>query len=180
MAEKDDSRLIYQTSPVVTVGTNQFVNVPVILQFDDTPLISVLKEQSLGYTTEIPIYHADGTYLAKVNGTRIFRTEDGKKAGLSMRYPKGMTVCELDGRTVFEVHHENGDAFRLQAELHTPEGLFVKTTDSLPALINKDGEALKVGGMVMMGNRFMNLAIGIWLKRDGSCAIGVSQRVQAA
>jgi hypothetical protein len=56
--------LIYQTSPAVTLATNLFVNVPVILQFDDTPLISVVKEQALGFTTEIPIYHADGTYLA--------------------------------------------------------------------------------------------------------------------
>src|SRR5688572_16299259 len=116
------SNLIYQTSPRVTFATNHFINVPIILQFDDTPLISVVREEKLGYTTEIPIYHADGTYLAKVRGTRIFPTEDGKKAGLEMRYPHGMTVCELAGRTVFEIIHEQGDAFKTRAELHTPTG----------------------------------------------------------
>jgi len=56
-------QLVFQSSPTVTLATNQFVNVPVILQFDDTPLISVIREQALGYTTEIPIFHADGTSL---------------------------------------------------------------------------------------------------------------------
>jgi hypothetical protein len=40
-------KLVYQTSPVVTFGTNEFVNVPTLLQFDDTPLVSVAKEQDL-------------------------------------------------------------------------------------------------------------------------------------
>ena len=172
----DENKLIYQTSPVVTVATNQFVNVPVILQFDDTPLISVVRDQTLGYTTEIPIYHADGTYLAKANGTRVFPTKDGEKAGLKMRFPKDMTVCELDGRTVFEVYHQRGDAFRLHAELHTPSGFFVKTADHpLPSLINKDGKAPTVGGIEMRGNRFENVAIGIWLRSDGSLAMGVNK-----
>src|SRR3970040_1843251 len=103
------AKFIYQNSPRVTFATNRFVNVPIILQFDDTPLISIVREEQLGYTTEIPIYHSDGTYLAKVNGTRTYATEDGKKAGIQMRYPKGMTVCELNGRTAFELFHEAGD-----------------------------------------------------------------------
>jgi len=31
--------LIYQTTPTVTLATNTFINVPTILQFDETPLI---------------------------------------------------------------------------------------------------------------------------------------------
>ncbi|MEJ1961760.1 MAG: hypothetical protein WDO56_09510 [Gammaproteobacteria bacterium] len=173
-------QLIYQTSPVVTVATNEFINVPVILQFDDTPMISVVREQALGYTTEIPIYHSDGTYLAKVRGTRIYPTEDGKKAGLEMRHPKDMTVCELGGRTAFEIHHQAGAAFRLQAELHAPNGYFVKVADSAPALLNDKGEALRVGGMMMSRCRLTGMQIGIWLKSDGSCAIGVNQRAATA
>ena len=61
--------LIYQTTPTVIFATNTFINVPTVLQFDDTPLISVVKEENLGFTREIPIYHAEGTYLAKVRGT---------------------------------------------------------------------------------------------------------------
>lgn len=74
--------LIFQTTPTVTFATNKFINVPTILQLDETPLISVVKAQDLGFTSEIPIFHADGTYLAKVRGTRIFPTEEGKKAGI--------------------------------------------------------------------------------------------------
>ncbi len=112
-------KLIYQTAPRVTFATNQFINVPIILQYDDTPLISIIKLQEIGYTTEIPIYHPDGTYLAKVNGTRIYSTEEGKKAGLEMRYPKDMTVCEMNGKTLFEIFHEASDSFRTHAELYT-------------------------------------------------------------
>ncbi|WP_404363190.1 hypothetical protein [Marinobacter sp.] len=167
------NKLIYQTAPRVTLATNHFVNVPIILQYDETPLISIVREQQLGFTTEIPIFHQDGTYLAKVNGTRVYPTEAGKKAGIAMRNPKDMTVCEMDGKTLFEIYHEKGDAFRAQAELYTPTGFFVKSTDSpMPQVINTDGNALQIGGMVMSGNMFSGCRIGIWLKSDGSCSLG--------
>lgn len=100
------SKLIYQAEPVVVLATNTFINVPIVLQFDDTPLISVVREQNLGFTTEIPIYHEDGTYLAKVRGTRVYATEDGKKAGLEIRQFSDAWACEINGRTVFEVKHQ--------------------------------------------------------------------------
>ena len=136
--------LTFQTSPTVTFGGNKFVNFPIILQFDDTPLISVVKEQSLGYTTEIPIYHSDGTYLAKVKGTRIFSTDAGKKAGLEMSFPKGMTVCKMGNRTIFEIYHETGDAFRTHAELHTPNGYFVKSSETILNLLGNGGNAIQL------------------------------------
>ena len=76
--------LIFQTTPEVTLATNKFINVPVILKYEDTNLIEIIKEEGLGFTTQIPIYHNDGTYLAKVNGNRIFLTKDGEKAGLKI------------------------------------------------------------------------------------------------
>jgi len=168
-------KLIYQTAPAVTLATNTFINVPIILQFDDTPLISIVKKQSLGFTTEIPIYHPDGTYLAKVNGTRIYPTKEGEKAGIVMEYPAHMTVCKMGTKTLFEIYHEAGDAFRTHAELYTPNGFFVKTSDApMPQVVSKTGEALQIGGIVMSHNIFANLRIGIWLKSDGSCSIGVS------
>ena len=166
-------QLVFQSSPTVTLATNQFVNVPVILQYDDTPLISIIREQALGYTTEIPIFHADGTYLAKVKGTRVFPTKAGELAGIAMRHPQGMTVCEMNGKTLFEVAHQTGDAFRTQAELYTPTGYFVKSTDSPTLqLIDKTGQALQVGGIQMSNCSFSGCRIGIWLKSDGSCSIG--------
>jgi len=165
--------LIYQTAPAVNLATNIFINVPTILQFDDTPLISIVREQNLAYTTEIPIFHADGTYLAKVNGTRIFPTEAGKKAGILMRSLPSTTVCEMAGKTLFEVFHQKDDAFRIQAELSTPSGYFVKMSDTpIPTLLRSDGQSLRIGGIIMSGNVFQGCRIGIWLKSDGSCAIG--------
>ena len=166
-------KLIYQTAPRVTLATNHFINVPIILQFDETPMISIIKEQSLGFTTEIPIYHSDGTYLAKVNGTRVYATEDGKKAGIVMRNPKDMTVCEMDGKTLFEIYHESGDAFRTHAELYTPSGCFIKSHDEpMPEVISSDGGVLQIGGIRMSGNVISGFRVGIWLKSDGSCSIG--------
>lgn len=165
--------LIYQTPPAVSLASNIFINVPVVLQFDDTPLISVVKEQSLGYTTEIPIFHADGTYLAKVNGTRVYPTEAGKSAGVVMRSLPNLTVCELAGRTLFEVRHQRGDAFRIAAELATPTGCFVKVDDALPSLVKADGRALRVGGVVMSGNRFSGCLIGVHVGSDGGVRLGV-------
>ena len=68
------NQLIFSKMPQVTLATNNFINVPVILKFDDINLIELIKEEKLGFTTQIPIYHPDGTYLAKVNGTRIYLT----------------------------------------------------------------------------------------------------------
>ena len=166
-------QLIFQTSPTVTLATNQFINVPVILQFDDTPLISIIREQTLGFTTEIPIFHSDGTYLAKIKGTRVYPTKDGEKASIEMRHPKGRTVCEMGGKTLFEIEHQAGDAFRTQAELYTPTGFFVKSTDSpTPQVIDNSGKWLQVGSIQMSQCSFSGCRIGIWLKSDGSCAIG--------
>jgi hypothetical protein len=174
IGEINMDKLIYQTVPQVTFATNQFINVPIILQYDETPLLSIIKEQNLGFTTQIPIYHADGTYLAKINGTRVYPTEDGKKAGILMRILKDMTVCEMNGKTIFEIYHESGDAFRTNAELYTPTGYFVKSSDSpIPEVIKSDGQSLKIGGgLIMSNNIFMGCRIGVWLKSDGSIAIG--------
>lgn len=169
------SELIYHSTPRVTFASNTFVNVPTILQFDDTPLVSVVKEADLGFTSEIPIYHSDGTYLAKVRGTRVYPAQSGAKAGVEVRQLPGIWVCEVDGRTAFEIRQEAGDAFHTQAELYTPEGFFVKVTDAPnPQLYDPSGGALSVGGVTMIGNVFQNLQIGVWLRSDGSISIGVS------
>ena len=165
--------LIYQTSPNVTFAKNHFINVPVILQFEDTPLISIVKEQSLGFTTEIPIYHSDGTYLAKVRGTRVFATTEGEKAGIAMRSLSDMTVCEMNGKTIFEIFHQKDDAFRTEAELYTPSGYFVKSSDShMLSVMKADGGILQIGGIQMSNNTYSGCRIGIWLKSDGSVRIG--------
>jgi hypothetical protein len=165
--------LVYRTTPVVTLSTNTFTNVPTILQFDDTPLISIVREANLSFTSEIPIFHSDGTYLAKVRGTRVFPTEAGKKAGIAMRSLPNLTVCELSGKTLFEIAHQPGDAFKARAELFTPTGYFVKSTDTaLPSLLKSDGTTLNIAGLQMTNSSFSGCRIGIWLKSNGSIGIG--------
>jgi|SRR5690606_10464776 len=169
------SELIFQTSPVVTLATNKFINVPTIFKFEDTNLIEIVKEDKLGFTTQIPIYHSDGTYLAKVNGTRIFATEDGKKAGLKIDKRQGLTVCTMRTQTLFEIQHQTGDAFKTQAELYTPEGYFVKFSDTpSPGLIDASGTALKIGGLIMSGSTIQGFKVGIWVRKNGSVSIGVN------
>jgi hypothetical protein len=168
--------LTYQTSPEVTYATNQFVDVPVILMYDETPLISIIHERALGYTTSIPIYHSDGTYLAKVNGTRIFSTSDGAKAGLAIRQTKDTTVCTLDGKSAFEIHHSSGAAFRMHAELYTPTGFFVKTVDSLPEVKTPAGEPFVFRKSFMMqGCLIKGYYVGIWVRSNGGMSIGVNK-----
>jgi len=167
-------KLYFQSSPSITVATNTFISVPVILQYEETPLIEVINEQGIGFTTQIPIYHSDGTYLAKVKGNRVYPTEEGKKANIEIRDQQGKFICSLDKKVMFELTHGVGDAFKADAELYTPDGYFVKCTDApKPELFDLSGNAIKVGGITMVGNVFQNLSIGIWMRKDGSCAIGV-------
>ena len=168
-------KLVFQSSPSITVATNTFINVPVILKYEDTPLMEVIKDQNIGFTTQIPIYHSDGTYLAKVKGNRIFPTEAGKKANINIRDEQGKFICSLEKKVTFELTHGTGDSFKANAELYTPDGYFVKCSDSpKPELFNTSGSSIQVGGIVMSGNIFNNLSIGIWVRKNGSVAIGVS------
>ena len=170
-----ENTLTFQTSPKVTIATNTFINVPVVLKYEDTNLIEIVKEENLGFTTQIPIYHQDGTYLAKVNGNRMFLTKDGEKAGLKIEKHQGLWACTLNDRTLFEIQQQTGDAFKTTAELYTPDGFFVKSSDSpIPNLFDTSGNGIKMGGMMMSGNTFEGCKIGIWLKKNGSCSIGVN------
>ena len=96
-------RLVFTKAPIVEFGSNIFINCPTILPFDEDPLIQVVKFSDAGYSTSIPIYHEDGTYLAKVVGSRLHLTEDGKKANLKLTHPDKMTVCTLADQVLFEI-----------------------------------------------------------------------------
>ena len=68
-------KLIYTDVPAVMLASNTYIRVPTILQIDDTPLIEVVNAQTAGFTARIPIYYSDGTYLAKIVGSRIVLTD---------------------------------------------------------------------------------------------------------
>jgi hypothetical protein len=171
----ETNTLVYQTSPKVTIATNTFVNVPIILKYEETNLIEIIKEVGLGFTTQIPIYHSDGTFLAKVKGNRIFLEKGGEKADIKIDKYHGLWVCKMNNKTLFEIHQQTGDSFKTTAELYTPEGYFVKcSNEPTPVLFDTKGTELKIGGMIMSGNLLIGCKIGVWLKRDGSISVGVN------
>ncbi len=72
-----DDLIFFDSPPMIELCTNRFINVPVVLKYDDTPLILVTQTKKAGLTTEFAIYNSDGVYIAKVKGSL---TEDGDKA----------------------------------------------------------------------------------------------------
>ncbi len=172
-------KFLFQSSPEVTIATHKFINVPVVLQYEDTPLMEIIRHQDIGFTTQIPIYHSDGTYLAKVTGNRVYPTEAGLKANIEIRNPQGKVVCSLDNKVMFELSHGIGDTFKAEVELYTPDGCFVRCTDApkpeLYDLSDLSGNAIQVFGLPKSGHTIENFAVGIWLRKDGSCAIGVDR-----
>jgi len=166
------NRLVFQKVPEVEFGSNKFINCPIIFQFDDTPLIELIKLEQAGFSTQIPIYHEDGTYLAKVVGSQLFPTDEGKRAGINLHHYDKLTVCELKNRTLFEIRREGPAALKTTAELFTPSGYFVKYTDNQSSLFNASGDSLNIRGMVIRSSTFIDCRIGVWVKSDGSINLG--------
>jgi hypothetical protein len=166
--------LIFQQTPVVTFLTNTFINVPIILKHEETNLIEIIRnETGIGFTTQIPVYHPDGTYLAKVVGNRIYLTNDGKKSGIILDKRAGLWICKMGSQSLFEIRHQTGDKFKLDAELYTPNGYFIKCSDNeKPKLMDNSGNPLSIGGIVMKGCTFENLKVGIWTKNNGELIMG--------
>lgn len=117
MTNQEINRLTFTESPEVKLLGNTFVQVPVILQYDDTPLIEVISGQKAGFTTRFSIYNTDGMDMAKVVGSQIYPTTEGKKAGVTLEYPDKMTVCKLNGRVVFEIRREEENSEKIWPEI---------------------------------------------------------------
>jgi hypothetical protein len=171
MESNKSDKLYYCERQAMVLATNVFIDVPVVLQYENTPLIQFVKEQGAGYATEIPIYHSDGTYLAKVKGSRLFLTKEGEKAGVTLSHPDKMTVCKLADQILFEIRREDAAALNTKAELYTPDGNFLKCIDA-PALFDATGNGLRIGGAYFVNNSFHGCRIGIWVKRN-SLSFGV-------
>jgi hypothetical protein len=87
-----------------------------------------------------------------------------------------MTVCELNGKPVFEIKRTGPAALKTSAELYSPEGYFVKCPDGPLSgyVLDGKGGALNIGGLIISQCTFCDLRIGILVRADGSCAIGVN------
>lgn len=110
--------LIFQQTPEVHIASNRFIRTPTILMFEDSPLLEIERQPEAGFATRYSIYHSDGTYLAKVVGSQLYATDAGQKAGVTLRHPDKVTVCELNGQTLFEIRRLEAAALRTEAELY--------------------------------------------------------------
>lgn len=164
--------LIFQPDSKIIVATNTFINVPVILKYENINLIEVIKESQFEYTTQIPIFHADGTSLAVAKGSRIYKTKEGEKAGVEIKQYPNLWVCVQDGKTLFEIRQQPGDFFKTTAELYANDGFFIKTTDETPIGLFNNEEPLKIGGLTMKNCTFRGCKTGIWVKKDSGILIG--------
>ncbi|MEX2316044.1 MAG: hypothetical protein WD669_02760 [Pirellulales bacterium] len=162
--------LFFQESPEVEIATNTFINVPTILQWEDVPLLQVGKFMEAGYTTKIAVYHNDGTRIAWVKGSQVYPTDAGRKASVDLRSEdKGtLTVCELEGKTIFELRRKHANQLKGWAELYAPEGVLIKATDAETAAVLGDGTALQIAGVAIRNGRVDGHQIGIHVtKKDG-------------
>lgn len=142
------------------------------MQYDDTPLVEVVQIQTAGYTSQFNIFNQDGIYIAKAKGSRLFLTEAGSKSNLKLRHLDKMTICELDGRTLFEIQRREAAALKTDAELFTQDGRFIQYNKFTPIPVLSQNRYLQIGGILMMRNRVSNSRIGILLKKDGGMAMG--------
>lgn len=164
--------LIFQEAPTVELGSNVFIDCLTILQFDNTPLIEVIREKDAGFSTRIPIYHQDGTDLARVIGSRLILTESGKRANVRLLHKKGTTVCTLGTQILFEITRRGAAALKASAELYTPSGFFVKYAGISPSLVNATGDAISIGGLFMTENTIQGCKIGVLITSNGLVSIG--------
>jgi hypothetical protein len=171
MNSSEPDKLIFTEHPIVKVAGNSFENTHILLQYDDLRLIEVIKEQDIGYTTSFKIHHPDGADLATVKGSRLFLTEDGKKAGLTLEHPDLMTVCKLGNQTLFEIARDEAAGLKTQAELYTDDGHFVRFNDSSSSGLF-DANSLQIGNSNISGCHFVGAKIGIWIRSDGSFMLG--------
>lgn len=169
--------LIFTKAPVVYLATNTFVDVPVILQYEDTPLIELVQEIDASFTTLFTIFDGSGSKLAVAKGTQLYLTEAGEKdAQLELRHEPTKTICVRGNETLFEIDRVTAAALRARAELFAPDGRFVVTRDiyDLPLEIMEGPNGLQIGKLQMAGNQFGGCHIGIKICADGSIALGAN------
>ena len=148
-----DKPLTFITTPAITIGTNHLLcRIPI--RYKDTPMLEIIHEMTTfnvdTFTTKIPIFHPDGTQLAVVKGNRIFPTEEGENAGVTLRSLSDGTVCEINRKPAFEIRRKGAAALKMTAELHTFDGAFLKwAEEELSGLLMVGDDSLKLGNSVM-------------------------------
>lgn len=172
----DTDKLLFINWPKVTMGSNTFIEVPIILKYDNLNMIEIIKEAGFGYTTQIPIFDAEGTYLATAKGSSLITTDESAIGDLTLDHTGDITTCTLDGKMLFEITRSNGDEFLIKADLFTPEGYSIKyISDETPELFDKQGSEVRLGGILKDESVIEGCDVGFWLTQNGTCRFGVNE-----
>jgi hypothetical protein len=154
-----EEQLLFSEIPQVVIASNTFI-CPIVIRYKDIPMLEMIREIKI-FTTRIPIFHQDGTKLAVAKGAQLYETEEGKKAGVKMRHLPDCTVCEMQGKPLFEIRRQGAAALKINAELFTSDGAFLKWSDErISGLINSKGNVLQIGGS-SLSNCFFRGNVGI-------------------
>lgn len=166
--------LLFDTWPKVSMGSNTFIDIPVILKYDQLNLIEIIKDPEHGYFPQIVIFDSEGNYLATAKGSHLIRNEESTMVDLKLDQADDTTICTLDGKTLFKIIKTGSDAFKIKAELFTPEGYCVKyISDETPELFDKQGYEVRLGGMLKDESVIEGCDVGFWLTQNGTCRFGV-------
>jgi hypothetical protein len=168
--------------PEVKLGTNTFRDVPIILQYEDDPLIEFVTSDRNASEFTAPIFDGDGEKLGVLKGAQLYLTEPGKKADLKLRHHQDVSAIELGGQTLMELRRNGAAAVALEAELFAPTGYLIRGLSAQRvSLVGPKGEVdLGLGGPVMGNSVFTGCQIGIRIRQNrvdiglggGSIAIG--------
>ena len=85
--------LLFVNWPKVSMGSNTFIDVPTILKYDSLNMIEIIKEPGYGYTVQIPIFDAEGTYLATAKGNNLITTAESEIGDLTLDQDNDTTKC---------------------------------------------------------------------------------------
>ena len=167
--------LRFEQLPTIVVATNTFINIPIIIQYEDTPMLKLVKAADASYTTVIPIYNSDGIKLAVAIGTQLYPTQAGQRAKVTLRREANRTICFIGNTLAFELERENPAAMKMRAELFTNDGSFLKwDADDISGYVLNKSDTIRIARCIFRGCTFGNHRIAFHVKKDGSIAMGDS------
>lgn len=160
----------------VVLATNTFENVPVILQYDKQPIISVDISNS---NLKFAFYNKEGLKIADIIEEDIHPcvAEDNNLTVLPKTPLKKIYKVNYNGKTVIQVKQKSASDFEIQeAELFMPDGYKITISKGCEIEVkNKNGEKIGKSRVIMSNNTFINVPVGVFVQKDGTINIGVFQ-----
>lgn len=160
-------RFHFQDFPHVFLAGMRFSNTEEILRHERTPLVSLVKRTTQGWTLEFAIYSQRGFFIAKTSGLEVIGGLEAKKAGLAIEARDNIARCTMGEKLIWEVA-VHPRAFRIGLSLHTPGGAHL----AMPELGAGAGTLLGA----VLGNptdHIVGARTGILTRDDGTFELGL-------